>query len=334
MKKRLRSIGFLLLLLLPCAEIAARIVGWGPIENVDYKVEATPENWLVGDSVYGIALNPGSYSVTLNDSLNFSTKHKADGTRFVTTNDSSEQKISFFGCSFTYGYGVDVDFTFAGRLANQFPEFTIENYGVPGHGTVQNWLRLKQLIKKGNQPDCAILVYSKEHLDRNVMNTSYRKALKIGFQNSNQSVNSNMKTARFPFFKDTTLSSVKYTNWENCYSNWWGRDKLAIVHALQSSFSDNDEIEQTNEITEALLKDFERICRENNIKFLLVNLDDDEFKSRFPNLNPANYISIGFDFSNADITNAPHDNHPNAAGHELISQKISPLLKNLLNEKE
>lgn len=334
MKKRLRSIGFLLLLLLPCAEIAARIVGWGPIENVDYKVEATPENWLVGDSIYGIALNPGSYSVTLNDSLNFSTKHNADGTRFVTTNDSSEQKIAFFGCSFTYGYGVDADFTFAGRLANQFSEFNIENYGIPGHGTVQNWLQLKELIKNGSQPDYAILVYSKEHLDRNVMNTSYRKALKIGFQNSNQSVNSNMKKARFPFFTDSTLSSVKYTNWENCYSNWWGRDKLAIVHALQSSFSDNDEIEQTNEITEALLKDFEKICRENNIQLLLVNLDDNQFKSRFPNFNPANYVSVGFDFSNANVTNAPHDNHPNAAGHELISQKIAPLLKNLLNEKE
>lgn len=336
MKKRLRTIGYILLMILPCAEIAARITGWGPIENIDYKVDASPSDWLVGDTVLGIALNPGVYTVTLNDGLVFNTTHLPNKTRHIPSTDTSNRRVIFFGCSFTYGYGVNSEESFVGRVAHHLNEFKIENFGIPGHGTVQNWIQLKNQILHGNTPECVVVVYSKEHLERNVMNLSYRKALRIGFQNSNQSVSSNIGTARFPYFSDTTLNSIHYTSWENCYSNWWGRDKFAIVHALQSTFSDNQDVELTNEITEALLKDMKRLCEENQINSLFVNLDDNKFSKRFPtiSLNEDNYVSVGFNFSDTTVTNAPFDNHPNSSGHEFIAQKIIPVLNRRLDEKE
>ena len=81
MKKWLTNILIILVLLPPCGEIAARIMGWGPADYSEYKVEAEPSNWLVGDERMGIRLNPGTYEVTLNDHVKFKTTHSQYFTR-------------------------------------------------------------------------------------------------------------------------------------------------------------------------------------------------------------------------------------------------------------
>lgn len=333
-KRRVLNIVFVLLLLFPCAEIAARILGWKGQKNIDYKVESSPKNWLLGDSIYGIKLNSGEFNVTLNDSLTFSTAHTELGTRKILTNQSSSDDLFILGCSFTYGYGVDTKSTFAQLIANHFPSQRVTNFAVPGHGEVQALLKLKEKISSGVVPKTVLLVYSKEHPQRNIMNRSYRSALHIGFSKSNQHVGASMSSARFPYFSSPKSAALNYVKWNEIYKNWSGRQTFAIVNALQTSLETRNGDDNSSEVTDFLFGEMAKLCEQNKINFVIVNLDDSLFTKKFPKTSiSTKRIPIHFDFSDHSLTNYPYDNHPNAEGHAKIATKIIPTLEAIINEK-
>ena len=333
-KRGVLNIVFVLLLLFPCAEIAARILGWKAQHNVDYKVEATPANWLQGDSIYGIKLTPGKFKVTLNDRLTFLTAPSIAGTRKLSTNDTSSNHLFILGCSFTYGYGVNSEHTFAQLIANHFKDHRVTNFAVPGHGEVQALLKLKEKISSGMIPNTVLMVYSKEHPQRNTMNRSYRSALHIGFNNSNKQVGTSMSAARFPYFSTPDTNALRHVKWEEIYRNWTGRQTFAIVNALQTSFETSQKENNSVAVTTFIFNEMARLCKENKIQLTIVNLDDRSFTTRYPETSKSiDRIAINFDFSDHSLTNFPYDNHPNMAGHAKIARKIIPILEAILDEK-
>src|SRR3989338_8740279 len=169
-----------LILLFPTAEIAARIIGWKALWNTDYRVSSTPSTWIRGDSTLGFQLSPGSFSITLNKGLTFQTTHLSNGTRWVNASKNAQQAVHFFGCSFTYGYGVNDRETFVYLLQQEFPGWHFQNFAVPGYGTAQSVLSLEETIRSGEIPKVAVLVYSAAHSERDAMAYSWRRALKIG----------------------------------------------------------------------------------------------------------------------------------------------------------
>ncbi len=317
-----------ILIVLSCGELTARILGWTAFYNTDYKVEVSPKGWLKGSKTYGIELSPGSYKVTLNDSVTFTTKHNSDGTRFVPDVPDSGVHIGFFGCSFTYGYGVDGDESFVAILQSEYPEYQVSNYGVPGWGEVQAGLRLSELIRKGMQPEAVVLVYSEVHRERNYLANSYRKALTMGFNRSNTDVENQMKNARFPFIRQ---GHTEYEKWEHLYSNWMLREHSALVHALQSSTEKKPDEEEIDGSTRSTMEQFASICKKNGIRCFLVNLDDLDFEKRFGNCAKKfdQCIHVGFDFTRNEWTNHPYDLHPNAKGHRIIANSLHSLFYRL-----
>ena len=335
MKKKLRNTAIVLLLILPCSEIAARLIGWTPYQNTDYKVQVSPGFWLVGDSLLGLQLNPGVYGLALNKTVHFSVTHAENKVRELVApqpkgGDEVSNEVYMFGCSFTYGYGVNDYEVFTNLLQEKHPKSRFTNYAVPGYGTVQPLIQLEQKIEEGKAPSHAILVYSKVHHERNALSNSYRRALRIGFSRSNKDVDGVMRDARIPY-RILTDKKVYYSPWNELYSHWAGRERFAVVHALQSTLEKEiDEVEQM-QITGTLLNEFIQLCRANTIVPVIVNLDDKEFDLIALEGKPK-VINIGFDFTDPKLTNLPHDIHPNAAGHQLIATKIDNILQYLLNE--
>lgn len=333
MKKRLLQALLILALIIPCGEIAARILGWGPQRNENYHVRAVPDNWMIGDEKYGIALNPGTFKVTLNDALKFTVSHTADSLRLVPGQSKSLHEVMVLGCSFTYGYGVDDSRPFTSLLQKKFDSLRFHNYGVPGHGTVQALIRLNQELANGNIPKYVVVVYSAWHLDRNVLSARYRRNLRIGYRRSNKNVNEVMTPARFPKMIEGKISWI---NWNDLYQNWPLRSHSAFVNALQTSWegqpSQSDKakmIQVTNNIFDEIVK----CCHTNNVKLIVVNLDDHRFDVRYgETLKNCGIVHVNFDFSNHDLTNYPYDEHPNASGHQFIAKKIESYLKSLVDE--
>lgn len=84
----------------------------------------------------------------------------SDGLRIMPGNpepDASE--IWLLGDSFTFGYGVNAEVSFAGRLAEQVsPRLRLRNAAQPGYGPEQELLLLRHLLARGAKPVAVLLV--------------------------------------------------------------------------------------------------------------------------------------------------------------------------------
>jgi hypothetical protein len=322
------------LLVIACFEAAARIMGCGTFYVEDYTVEASPHNAYIGDSTYGIRLNPGEYHLTLNKTISFSATHLENGTRRVSgCADAENPQVALLGCSYTYGYGVNDEQTFASLLQQKFPDQPIQNAGVIGYGTVQSLLQLKELIKIGSVKT-VLLNFSSFHFMRNGLSPVYRSNLKIGYQNSSTDVESRMSSARFPY-KPSCSEPINFESWENMYYNWPARGWLASVNWTQLII---DKVHKNGlderAIAACLIQEMADLCEANGIGFGVVCLDRTvETERLHEDLGAINWLDIDFDFNSEALTNLPHEGHPSPAGHRFIAAKIEPFLADLLHEK-
>ena len=211
---------------------------------------------------------------------------------------------------------------FPALLQAELPTFSFVNYAVPGWGELQSLMKLEELVQEGSHPDLAVLVYSEVHRERNPMATSYRSDLGLGFANSDKRINTSMKLAKFPFWDEGKIAHV---SWLELYSNWWGRQSMAVVNALQTSLESDPSENDLTFVTKEVFDRFVSVCEQNDIELIIVNLDDSKFDRRYD----IEAIDVGFDFSSKKLTNRPIDRHPNPSGHEFIASKILPKLSSV-----
>lgn len=317
-----------------CLEISFRILGYGSFYNDDYSIKASPKNAYVGHNKLGIKLNPGKYTIILNDKVKFVANHNEGNHRLVPGNKNSEDPdLLFLGCSFTYGYGVNDDKNFPSLIQKEFPKLSVKNAGVVGYGTVQSLLQLKEEIKAGSV-ETVLLNFSSFHFIRNNLSQSYRSNLKIGYQRSSSNVGNQMKNARFPY-KSSCDSEIEFQPWETMYSNWIGREWFASINWMQTTYDNSkDNVEDQIEIAACIISEMHELCQQKGIQFGVVCLDSSpETKKLAKKLPEVPWVDVQFNFKSQKFTNLPHDTHPNKKGHRLISKKIAPFLKELLNEE-
>lgn len=317
-----------------CLEIAFRILGYGSFHNDDYSIKASPKNAFVGHSKFGIQLNPGRYSISINNKVNFVANHETGNHRLVPGNaNPNAPDLLFLGCSFTYGYGVNDDENFPALIQKQFPELSVRNSGVVGYGTVQSLMQLKKAIDEGTV-ETVLLSFSSFHFMRNTLSQQYKSNLKIGYERSSDEVNNNMKNARFPY-KSSCDSKIKFQSWDSMYSNWMGREWFASINGLQVMYDNSIDAETDQiEVTKCIIQEMASLCKANGIHFAVVCLDvTPETKKLQKKLSKISWLNINFNFKDKKITNLPDDSHPNKRGHKRIAKKIAPFLKTLMDEK-
>ena len=322
------------LVLFLCFEFALRILGYSHFHNDDYSIKSRPSNAYIGHKNLGIQLNPGRYSISINKKVNFVANHEEGNHRLIPGNaNPNSVDVLFLGCSFTYGYGVYDNQNFPALIQKQFPESSIQNSGVIGYGTVQSLMQLEQEIKKGKLK-AVLLNFSSFHFMRNGLSQQYRSNLKIGYERSSSNVKNEMKTARFPY-KLKCNSDIQFEYWDDLYSNAFGRGYLASINWIQSAYDnytdhDNDGLD----VTVCLMNEMHELCKNQGVEFGVVFLDSNkETKTVQSRIKDIPTLKVEFNFQSKKLTNLPYDSHPNKQGHALIAGKITPFLKDLLNEK-
>jgi len=335
-KKRLVWYMYLIVLIPICIELALRIMSAEPYIQQNYSIKSSPENAFIGHDSLGIGLRPGTYKITHNTKHSFKTTHTLDKKRLVAnfkSDDTIRASVAFFGCSFTYGYGVNDDEHYVSLIQRKYPDYKMANFGVIGYGTSQSLLQLNTLALQGRLPEKVVLGFATDHFERNALTNQYRRALKIGFENSLETAKTSMKAARFPYLKHPN-TNISFENWDNLYMDWKGRDLFASVNFFQTQhdqYSDNQR--DIVGISSTLIKKMRDVCKTNSIDFLVLMLDENERSIQLKQILKTSgvaFAEVNFNFESKIHTNLPYDMHPNAEGHKYIAKQVMPEIKTLL----
>lgn len=328
---------YILFLTLPCAELALRILGYEPYRQQVFHIEAKPENCIIAHSSLGFALHPGDYGVTINDGLQYDVQHGKDSLRLTSHRvgeQASQDSIYFFGCSYTYGMGVSDSLTFSYLIQQNRPNSYIRNFGVPGYGTTQSYLQLKQLVDAGEIPSRVVINYADFHDDRNALTPAYRRDLFMGFQSSHESVKLKMQQAKVPFIGQVSgVYQLQFCEWTNIYESWKYRETFAVVNFIQDFSDQNKTFAIDKEAsTRYLFTKIKSICDSYNIQLLVTGITPSlNTKKTLLDLQKSGIetLDISVELSLSKYTNAPYDDHPNEIAHAVFAHKIIEYLPRL-----
>ena len=159
------------------AEILLRVTGIAEPWSVLAKNEPA---MFEPDPVLGWKAKPGKFQIDPYSSEGHETHYTilGDGSRATSKNQQSNSyDLVFLGGSFTQGFGVSDEDTFAWKLQSRFPSLQIGNFGVGGYGTYQSLLLLKNLYRQNMKPAIVIYGFMPFHEERNIANSRWRRVL-------------------------------------------------------------------------------------------------------------------------------------------------------------
>ena len=311
-------------------EAALRVGGYRPYRHVGYTVRAEPPGAYTGHERFGLALAPGRYTVRLGDSVRFTATHGTEGCRTVPGAPPRDTAaVGLFGCSFTYGYGVDDTATFAARLQAYWTDRSVHNHGVPGHGTAQALLRMREAFGRRPYAD-VVLTFSPELPPRDAMTPAWRRALAVGYRRSRPDADEALARARFPWNAGADSVALAWTPWADLYRPWPGWERSAAVYWAQglrdaARARDADPAGASAVLLRALAEEATAAGARCWVLCLAPDPVTRAARERCAGA-PLRWIDLPFDFTDPALTLQPHDHHPDAAGHAAIAAALAGAL--------
>ncbi len=335
MSERLKKVVvvlFSIVFALVLAEIFLRLLGFQPLEMQPFFIESEPKGTMIPDSSLGLKLNPGTFKVTMNHVLEYKATHLPDSTRTTGfRGPGSSPEIWVYGCSFTYGMGVNDEETFAYRLQDELGDsMRVVNKGVPGYGNVQALVELK---KSTDKPLAVILGYAAFHNERNVMAPLYGMHLKYGFLESDPGGDLQgqfLGKSRFPVVRDGELTDLPI---DDLYHHLPFSKSLALMRALQDIRDSNASRIDMSQATLSCIKELHKECKEKEIPFGVFSVVEDkktrETLERFREEGIPTAAIAPDVLSDSRYNNQPHDSHPNSLAHQIFSDSLLVFLQDL-----
>jgi hypothetical protein len=234
-------------------------------------------------------------------------------------------EIWIFGCSFTFGWGVDDDESFPWLLQQRFPSFAVRNYGVSGYGTLQSLLQYQRALRESEAPRIAILAYATFHDERNVVSTNFSKGLGQSWRAFGEARHPYMRWLGDGKFAIGMSSAYQpYVPFIE-YSALANRLDRAIVKLLERRALPKD---HRQDVSRHLVDEFEKESRSHGVRFALGQLD-------LPLWMVAYARSRGIPAADMSVPKDPAyviegDGHPTARGHQLIADRAEALIESLL----
>ena len=315
------------------AEILLRILGFTGLYK--YSVVSDPPGCIAPSGQLGFQLNPGTFSITINDSLKYTATQVSNPvltTRVTSTIPrpiTSDSLIFLSGCSFTYGMGVDDSLTYPYRLQSELKNYNVINGAAPAYGTLQTLLIARRLGENGIRPYILVYNYLDYHRERNVLGRSFRQLL---FEESRMEGGREAQvrqTARFPCGELESPGgrlAIKYAEADS--RNLFGplRSWSALVNQLEYAWNRlASEDEQADAVTEAAILDIRKLCEENGINFIVAVLKESEDGpsiQRFCTRNGIPVADLSIDYDDPGFLNLPYDGHPNGKAHAVYASKL------------
>ncbi|MBK7406707.1 MAG: hypothetical protein IPJ40_00710 [Saprospirales bacterium] len=330
--KILKIILINLLVTLVLAEGGLRLLGFTSL--YPYAIVSAPQNCLLPSEEMGFTLNPGAYSITINEKLRYTATHvenkwctaRTTGSRSLLSS-SSDSLIVLTGCSFTYGMGVDDSLTYPYRLQAQFPNFNIVNAAVPAHGTLQTLLLLDRLIELDIRPQLLIYHYIDDHKNRNILARSFTQLLGRESRVNNATGKDLTHNAQFPYGKldDEGELHIRHSglHTKNLFASL--RTHSALINQLEYIY-DRLFAQKTKakQVTEAAILAIKAHCEANGIPFLIALLKEDSHQSMsaFCAQKGINTVDLSIDYTDKSLLNLPYDGHPNGVAHGIWAEKM------------
>ena len=332
MKKHFKDIFIIAIITILLLEVVLRILGFQAYYFPPFSIVSDPVGSLIPHEEMGLALQPGIFNITMNDSLHYQTIRLQDSTRFVGESNA-ESTIEFHGCSFTYGMAVDTDQTFAYLLQEKIKAFAkIKNKAVPGYGNIQGLLSLQKSIQNKNRlPDTIIMFYADFHNERNVLSPYYREHLHYGFMNMDNDVKErfkNSKKARFPYaYEEDGVLKINHSNTDELFNPLPLREYSALINTIQNASNLKKHLNiNSKNTTRLLLLKMNRICKENDIEFIVASIVKNEAtQSMLSDIRRSGVstLDMGLDIlQDNTYNNMPYDSHPNELAHRIYAERL------------
>jgi hypothetical protein len=223
------------------------------------------------DPVMGWRNKPGEcvFSLAGRSSSLVKMSFGSDGSRATCiSRQAGERKIiAVVGCSLTQGWTISDSETYAWKLQARFPDWEVYNYGTGGYGTYQSLLRLEELFSKpGPLPEMVIYGFASFHEDRNVAPWYWLRLL---------SKFSHRGQVAAPYCDLDPSTGRLRRHPPEAYPAWPLDRSLATVVVAEEAFArfqSRLRVSQRRAVTEQLLLEMSRVCREKGVRFLLALL--------------------------------------------------------------
>jgi nucleotide-binding universal stress UspA family protein len=232
--------------------------------------------------------------------------------------------VLLLGCSFTFGWAVSDDETWAWGLQARRPELDIRNHGTGGYSTLQAWRLFERLLTNGERPVHVIYGYLRDHAVRNVGDPRWLRALAI-----------------FSPEYDATVLAIPFCELEgtelDChaparYPHWPFREWSAAMTLAQNSWYTlraHGREQQADEVTRRLVAGMAQTARRAGVPFslLLLRVGEPKREAILPFARKE-----GIDVMDCDRRDfgrgerVPGDLHPNGKVHAAWAECVADAL--------
>lgn len=244
-----------------------------------------------------------------------------------TTHVQRARRVVILGCSWTQGWAVSDEETWAWKLQERFPDVEVCNYGTGAYGTLQCLLRLERHYAEVGGADVVVYAFVNVHAERNMGEIAWLSTLSRG------EVRNHVEAPWVDLGPDGGLrrhSPVSYPSFPL-------RKKSALVSLLQRLVAEarfSRKPGQRHEATWRLVLEMQATARAHGSRFLVAVLGSQPYVA--PYLDRLAREEIPFvdcvqPFSQALIVRG--DGHPNGKLHTIWADCIEPVLRDVLDRR-
>jgi hypothetical protein len=253
-----------------------------------------------------------------------------------------KKRMVILGDSFGWGFGVEHRDCVSKIIEREHSEWEVINASVSGYSTDQEYLYLKERGIRF-KPDVVVLLFDENDFSDNDMESAcwHFKPYFIEHNGIWELRNNPVPMAtlgqradRF-FIGRTYILKYLYLAVIRWYYLGYYHLRSLVKHHPQRDISVREqEPEKTFAATAYLLGSINRLCIENNAKFILVSIPMDKSKRAwmedFAQREKISYLALDPYFESKERqTTFAHDKHWNPIGHQIAANAINDFLKEI-----
>jgi len=312
------------------AEAILRAMGAEPWRVREISIEVHPGGkFFTKHPILGYSHIPGEFEVTLRTGYTFHVTHLPNTLRITHPIEQVEEEggtrtkeeIWIFGCSYTHGWSLNDEETYAWLLQERLPEHEIVNFGVSGYGTIHSLLQFRDALE-ARTPRVALLVYAQFHDDRNTFSRSRRKRLAPW---------NRLGPLVQPYARFDRKGELRHSMADVVYPEFPLMRHLALAHFIEQKYN---ELEarwlRSHAVSESLVEEMADLAREHGVDFIVANIQGPDEMMKFAEKNGIANVDISVDDRIAENTNRPHDPHPSALANRQFADRLEPVLRRAL----
>jgi hypothetical protein len=325
MLNRLKKICCTSVIIFALVEAILRLAGYSGHVIVPTDIHSNPENSIVYNEQYGLSLNPGTYKVKINNGLEYKATHLEDSTRITKYSGSPNQSmIHIYGCSFSYGMGVDDEKCFPYLVQQSLVDKQVKNFAVPGYSTVHALMKLQNEINNQRIPDTVIIGYTSYQDARNQLSGIQQKYWSESLILKNEN---GFDTARLPYFSPKKdRFEIHYMPLNKLEKRWPLSKYSAMVNQLERTASNIFYgFKDKYLLTEFTIGEINKLCSDYDIDLFVLSLDKSESGAKlklYCSKNDIGFIDASLDVYNDTYNLQPFDSHPNELAHSYYANWI------------